>query len=155
MKTNGYFHAPARFGNTETPSLQRIEKIDGAHKLSIQSFSVSPVRVAHMKRPASAQELTRPNFFCCRHIKIQCLADTKNRAEYSWQNLPVGENQNRQEKILSECRTQQLLTQQSAASAAVHNETGNFDRRTALEVRPEWGVPKAFLLGHTSACCGA
>jgi len=126
MNTNGYFHAPVRFGKIETPPFQRIEKIDGAHKLSIQSFSVSPVRVAHMKRPASAQELTRLNFFCCRHIKIQCLADTKNRAEYSWQNLPVGENQNRQEKILSECRTQQLLTQQSAASAAVHNETGNF-----------------------------
>jgi len=42
-----------------------------------------------------------------------------------------------------------------AASAAVQDKTGNFERRTLLEARPKLGVPKAFLLGYTSTCLGA
>jgi len=60
-------------------------------------------------------------------------------------------NQRRQHKT----PTRKQHNIQFAASAAVQDKTGTFERRTLLEARPKLGVPKAFLLGYTSTCLGA
>lgn len=60
---------------------------------------------------------------------------------------PTGNHKHKQ-------KLDQETNNQFAASAAVHYETGNFTWKTALEARPDRGVPKAFFQGHTSACSG-
>jgi len=60
-----------------------------------------------------------------------------------------------QSSLTDKTNDQKTHNNKFAALAAVQDKTGNFERRTLLEARPKLGVPKAFLLGHTSACLGA
>jgi hypothetical protein len=68
----------------------------------------------------------------------------KSFAKISWQIRVKGVKTKRHTGS-SKTNVKTENQKQSAASAAVLNETGNFTHRTTLEARPRRGVPKAFL----------
>ena len=133
MKISSHHNIRVNITCVRTSSYTHIENFDAVQKISIEAISKSPVKVARMERQAFIFKAT----------------------ENPWQNLANSENQHCQPTISKAHKAHKTIKQQSAASAAVQDKTGNFDRRTTAEARPEWGVLKAFLLGHTSACLGA
>ena len=83
--------------------------------------------------------LTLPNIFCHQRGKFRLCERAHDRAEISWQISVNGDNQNRQTQFITGCRTERKNhLKQSAASAAVQDKTGNFERRTIARSAPSW-----------------
>jgi hypothetical protein len=106
---------------------------------------------------ATSRDCRVPSDTFCQSLANQKLAGPlKISQKNTWQESPNDQNRDdsaeekRRHRKRSENRTYNLRLRLLSTTKLVTLKEGQLH-----EARPERGVLKAFLLGHTSACCGA